>query len=100
MKPFYTWGNVGSIDPGLLKTITITTGVDASQPSGTLSGSIAYETIDAQDLLYNYGKVGGNVQTGFQGAANGYNLRATVGTKLSDYSGLLAYVSYTDRDDY
>lgn len=93
-------GNAGSIDPGLLKTVTITTGVDASQPSGTLSGSIAYETIDAQDLLYSYGKVGGNVQTGFQGAANCYNLRATIGTKLSDYSGLLAYVSYTDRDDY
>lgn len=93
-------GNAGSIDPGLLKKVNVATGADASQSSGALGGSISFETIDAQDLSYEFGKVGGKVSVGTYGAANSYVTRAIVGTKLTPSVGILAAVSYNDENDY
>lgn len=93
-------GNAGSIDPGLLKKVSVATGADASQSSGALGGSISFETIDAQDLSYKYGKVGGKVSAGTYSASNGYVTRAILGIKLNPYIGLLVSGSLDDQNNY
>lgn len=93
-------GNISSIDPSLLKQVKVSTGTDASQTSGGLGGSISFETIDAQDILTETKKIGGNISVGFISASNGYNTRATLGGKLNKYTGLLASASLDDQDDY
>lgn len=93
-------GNVSNVDPGLLKKVNIATGADASQSSGALGGSIAFETIDAQDLAYNHGKVGGKLSIGAYSAQNGYTTSGIIGGKLSSSIGLLAAVSHNDLDAY
>lgn len=93
-------GNAGSIDPGLLKQVSVSTGSDATHGSGGLGGSISFETIDAQDLQYLYGNIGGRISTGLISASNGYVARATIGTKINPHIGLLISASIDDQNDY
>lgn len=93
-------GNTESIDPGLLKQVSVSTGSDATNGSGGLGGSISFSTIDAQDLDYRYGKVGGKISTGVTGASNGSVTRGILGTKFNEYLGLLVAASYDKQNDY
>ena len=93
-------GNAGSIDPGLLKRVDVSTGSDATRGSGGLGGNIALKTIDAQDLSYRYGKIGGRISTGLVSVSNGYVTRATVGTEITPHIGLLLSASLDDQNNY
>lgn len=93
-------GNAGSIDPGLLKEVSVSTSSDATLGSGGLGGSISFSTIDAQDLDYRYGKIGGKISASVTGASNGYVPRAILGTKFNEYLGLLIAASYDKQNNY
>jgi len=93
-------GNAGSIDPGLLKQVSVSTGSDATHGSGGLGGSISFETIDAQDLKYRDGKLSGKISAGLVGVSNGYVIRGILGTKINPYIGVLVSASLDDQNNY
>lgn len=93
-------GNAGSIDPGLLKQVSVSTGADATKGSGSMGGSISFETIDAQDLQYKHGNLGGKISSGLTGASAGHVSRVILGSKLSPHMGILAAASNDDQDNY
>ncbi len=93
-------GNAGSIDPGLLKQVDVSTSSDASHGSGGLGGNIVFRTIDAQDLPCRYGNIGGRVSAGLVSVSNGSVTRAAVGAKITQNIGLLVSASIDDQNNY
>ncbi len=87
------------IDPGLLKAVRVDPGVaPADVGANALAGSVAYETLDARDLLTEGDNFGGRVRLEY--TSNG----ASFGTSLTLFgrSGgfeALGYLKYADGDD-
>ena len=93
-------GDIGSIDPSLLKRVEVQTGSSADAGPGALGGSVRFETVDAQDLLDDGRSAGatvtgayGSVDRSWQGGFSTYGL-------LDDSLGILAHFSAQDRANY
>ncbi|KHG33990.1 TonB-dependent receptor [Sulfurospirillum sp. MES] len=93
-------GDIGSIDPSLLKSVEVSTIAGADKGNGALGGSIAFETVDAQDLLRKDQDVGAAIRGGYYSASEGYSGGTSVYGRLSDNSGLLVDVSGVHQEDY
>ncbi len=93
-------GDVGSIDPSLLKSVEVSTIAGADKGNGALGGSIAFETVDAQDLLRKDQDLGAAIRGGYYSASDGYGGGASVYGRINDKSGLLIDVSGVHQDDY
>ncbi|MGM0623801.1 MAG: TonB-dependent receptor domain-containing protein [Campylobacterota bacterium] len=93
-------GGLSNIDTELLKSVKVDAGVGAADNgAGSLGGSIAFETVDAQDLLQRDKNVGAFVKSGFGSVDNSYkNSVALYGAK--EGIGLLVYGSKGDAKDY
>lgn len=78
------------IDPGLLKTVRIETGVGpADVGPGALGGSIAYETKDARDLLEIGQPFGGYGKLQYDSNSRGLGEVLTVATQQGGFEALL-----------
>lgn len=89
-----------TIDPALLKAVRVDPGVAAADAGpGALAGAIAYETVDAGDLLAPDANVGG-----FGTAQYGLNGNTFIGglSAYGRHNGFegLGYVRYGDGDNY
>lgn len=93
-------GDVGGIDPYLLKRVEVSTIAGADKGSGALGGSIAFETVDAQDLLEKGKEFGTTLRGGYYGASKGKSGGLSVFGKLNPYAGILLDVSGVDQKDY
>jgi len=93
-------GDIGSIDPTLLKKVSVQTGSSADAGPGALGGSIRFETVDAQDLLESGEKVGAIVRGGYGSTDKSWRGSTTVFGKVSDHFGLMGNFSGLDRRDY
>ncbi|MCP4818180.1 MAG: TonB-dependent receptor [Shimia sp.] len=96
---FHHTGNV-LIDPGLLKSVEVSSGLSpADQGLGGLGGAIAYTTKDASDLLEDGDTFGGRFTLG--AGSNGYGLRSSLA--LYGQQGGFDYLLNVTRhsgDDY
>ena len=90
-------GGIARLDPFLLKRITVQS--LGGQGPGALGGSIAFETLDAQDLLDDR-TFGARVRAGYSSVDSAEQLGLTAFGRLGGHAGLLAHVSGADRDDY
>ena len=97
---FQHMGDVGSIDPTLLKSVEVSTIAGADKGNGALGGSIAFETVDAQDLLRKDQDVGATIRGGYYSASEGYSGGASVYGRMNANSGLLVDVSGVHQEDY
>lgn len=88
------------IDPGLLKSVRIETGVGpADVGPGALGGSIAYETKDARDLLAPDQPVGGYLKTTYDTNPGAKGAALTLATRDESVETLM-YASWDNGDDY
>ena len=97
-------GDLGGIDPDLLKQVDIQPGPSADAGPGALGGSIRFDTVDAQDLLAPGKRAGATVRAAYasadearRGAVSAYGM---LGETLDNKLGLLAHVSAVNRDNY
>ncbi|WP_332445200.1 TonB-dependent receptor domain-containing protein [Wolinella succinogenes] len=93
-------GDSFGIDPDLLKQVEVSTLSSADSGGGALGGSIAFETVDAQDLLEGNQKLGMMLRSGYASASDGYRGGTSVYGLLSDHLGILVDVSGQNEDDY
>jgi hemoglobin/transferrin/lactoferrin receptor protein len=78
------------IDPGLLKSVRVETGVGpADVGPGSLGGSIAFETKDARDLLDHGEMFGGYGKLIYDSNAHGFNEILTVATQYEGFEALV-----------
>jgi hemoglobin/transferrin/lactoferrin receptor protein len=94
------FGDIGSIDPSLLKRVAVQTGSSADAGPGALGGSIRFETVDAQDLLEPGQNLGATIAGQYGSVDNSWLGRASAYARLGDAYGLLAHFSGADRRDY
>ncbi|MBN2705158.1 MAG: TonB-dependent receptor plug domain-containing protein [Deltaproteobacteria bacterium] len=71
MNHFQHRGNIGGINPDLLKQVEVQTMPSADQGPGALGGSIRFETVDAQDLLEDNKIVGATLRSGWSSVDRG-----------------------------
>lgn len=97
-------GDLGGIDPDLLKQVDIQPGPSADAGPGALGGSIRFDTVDAQDLLAPGKRAGASVRAAYasadealRGAISAYGMP---GETLDNKLGLLAHVSAVNRENY
>lgn len=97
-------GDLGGIDPDLLKQVDIQPGPSADAGPGALGGSIRFDTVDAQDLLAPGKRAGASVRAAYasadealRGAISAYGM---LGETLDNKLGLLAHVSAVNRENY
>lgn len=93
-------GNIGSMDPALLKQVEVQTGFSADSGPGALGGSIRFETVDAQDLLRSGQQQGLTLRSGYASVDDAVRGGATVYGLLSDEMGLMGHVNAINRNDY
>ena len=93
-------GDIGSMDPSLLKSVEVSTIADADKGNGALGGSISFETIDAQDLLHKNQDLGAAIRGGYYSASEGYSGGASVYGRINDDSGVLVDISGVHQEDY
>lgn len=93
-------GDIGGIDPSLLKSVTISTIAGADSGSGALGGSIVLETVDAQDLLKKGQNLGAILRGGYYSVSDGYSAGASFFGKITDHSGFLFDISGVEQEDY
>ncbi|AFL68914.1 TonB-dependent receptor domain-containing protein [Sulfurospirillum barnesii] len=96
---FQHMGDVGSIDPSLLKSVEVSTIAGADKGNGALGGSIAFETVDAQDLLKEGQELGATLRGGYYSASDGVRGGTSVYGK-SGHVGILLDVSGLNQHDY
>ncbi len=101
MNLFQHRGNIGGLNPDLLKKVEVQTGPGADQGAGALAGSIRFETADAQDLLVADKIMGAALRAGYatvdEGVTKGLSAYLqSAGGKL----GFLAHGSRVDFGDY
>ena len=93
-------GDLGGIDPDLLKQVDIQPGPSADAGPGALGGSIRFDTVDAQDLLAPGKRAGASVRAAYASADEARRGAVSVYGMLGDAVGLLAHVSAVNRDNY
>ncbi|MNM04503.1 Heme transporter BhuA precursor [compost metagenome] len=97
-------GDLGGIDPDLLKQVDIQPGPSADAGPGALGGSIRFDTVDAQDLLAPGKRAGASVRAAYASADEALRGAISVygmpGETLDNKLGLLAHVSAVNRDNY
>lgn len=93
-------GNIGGIDPYLLKQVQVQAGPGAESGPGALGGSIRFETVDAQDLLNEGRNIGATLRTGYSSADKAPSGAATVYGLATDKLGLLAQISAVNTKNY
>lgn len=93
-------GDIGSIEPNLLKKVAVQTGSTADAGPGALGGSIRFETVDAQDLLEPGRNVGAILRGGYGSVDKSWNGGGTAYGLMGDHFGILANFSGLDRRDY
>ena len=93
-------GDLGGIDPDLLKQVDIQPGPSADAGPGALGGSIRFDTVDAQDLLAPGKRAGATVRAAYASADEVRRGAVSVYGMLGNAVGLLAHVSAVNRDNY
>ena len=93
-------GDLGGIDPDLLKQVDIQPGPSADAGPGALGGSIRFDTVDAQDLLAPGKRAGATVRAGYASADEALRGGASVYGMLGNELGLLAHASAVNRENY
>lgn len=97
-------GDLGGIDPDLLKQVDIQPGPSADAGPGALGGSIRFDTVDAQDLLAPGKRAGASVRAAYASADEALRGAISVygmpGETLDNKLGLLAHVSAVNRENY
>ncbi|MEX0139952.1 TonB-dependent receptor [Massilia sp. LMS1-1-1.1] len=93
-------GDLGGIDPDLLKQVDIQPGPSADAGPGALGGSIRFDTVDAQDLLAPGKRAGATVRAAYASADEARRGAVSVYGMLGEAVGLLAHVSAVNRDNY
>jgi len=93
-------GGIGGLDPDLLKSVVVSPGPGADKGAGALGGRIAFETVDAQDLLYSGKDFGLILKSGYASADDSWRGSASVYGLADGWLGILAHVSTEESDDY
>ncbi|MGK5005986.1 TonB-dependent receptor domain-containing protein [Janthinobacterium sp. LB2P70] len=93
-------GDLGGIDPDLLKQVDIQPGPSADAGPGALGGSIRFDTVDAQDLLAPGKRAGATVRAAYASADEARRGAVSAYGMLGNAVGLLAHVSAVNRDNY
>ncbi len=93
LNHFQHRGNIGGINPDLLKRVEVQTMPSADQGPGALGGSIRFETVDAQDLLPSENRVGAVLRGGSSSVDRGEVKGGSVFGRAGEHLGLL--VNYT-----
>lgn len=93
-------GNIGGIDPELLKRVEIEAGPSADAGPGALGGSIRFDTVDAQDLLPAGRRAGAIVRGGYASADDAVRGSSTVYGMVGEHAGVIGHSSAVNRDDY
>ena len=97
---FQHMGDIGGIDPNLLKSVEVSTVAGADKGSGALGGSIVFETVDAQDLLEKGQDLGASLRGGYYSASEGYSGGISIYGKASEHVGILFDASGVSQEDY
>ena len=97
---FQHHGDIGGIDPDLLKRVEVNPGPGADQGPGALGGSIRFETVDAQDLLEPGRRQGATVKTGFASVDDSVRGSTSVYGLLTENLGILGYIAGVNRKNY
>lgn len=94
---FHHSGNL-LINADILKEVDIKVGTD-SVLNGGLSGGVAFETKDAKDLLDSEQQFGARLHANF-GSNDYIGASATLYSQLTDNIDALAYLTYTDKNNF
>lgn len=95
---FYHMGDV-TIDPDLLKQSEVSVGNNSvTLGNDALGGAVAFETVDAADLLKPGQKIGAKLHAGYASNNDEVLTAATVYGKPSDNVDLLAYYGKRDTE--
>lgn len=95
---FYHMGDV-TIDPDLLKAAEVSVGNNSvTLGNDALGGAVAFETVDAADLLRPGQQIGAKLNVGYASNNDELLTSATVYGAPSDNIDLLAYYSKRDRE--
>ncbi|MFW5489767.1 MAG: TonB-dependent receptor plug domain-containing protein [Desulfovibrio sp.] len=94
------FGDMGSLDPSLLKRVSVQTGSSADAGPGALGGSIRFETVDAQDLLGPKETLGASINGQYGSVDNSWLGGATAYALFDDTYGVLAHFTGLDRRNY
>jgi len=100
MNLFQHRGNIGGINPDLLKQVDVQTLPSADQGPGALGGSIKFETVDAQDLLDSGKTIGAIVRGGYSSVDNGNVLGGSAFIKPWEHVGFFFNYTRNDFDKY
>jgi hemoglobin/transferrin/lactoferrin receptor protein len=93
-------GDIGNMDPDILKAVEVQPGPGADRGPGALGGSIVFETADAQDLLEKGKNVGATLRGAYASADKSWLGSGSVYGALNNTYGILAHFSASDRQDY
>ncbi len=97
-KLFYHMGDI-TIDPDLLKQADVSVGNNSvTLGNDALGGAVAFETVDAADLLKPGQKIGAKLKTGYASNNDELLTSATVYGAPTDNIDLLAYYGKRDTD--
>lgn len=92
--------SANAIDPGLLKSVRVDAGVAAADVGPhALGGAIAYETVDAQDLLAEGVDFGGKAALSFDSNGNTFTEMLTLFGRSGNFE-YLGYVKNSNGGDY
>lgn len=95
---FHHTGNV-LMDPALLKQVEVTSGfAPADAGPGALAGSIAYETLDARDLLEGDDPFGGRATVSYGDNGNSFRRGLTLFGQSGGFEWLLSGTRTTGND--
>lgn len=88
------------IDPGLLKSVKVETGVaPADAGPEALGGSITYETKDGKDILDPDETFGGSGRLAYNENTNGFTTNLTLASRIDNFDGL-AYIRHSNGNSY
>ncbi|MEP3198718.1 MAG: TonB-dependent receptor [Lentilitoribacter sp.] len=89
-----------SIDPGLLKAVRVDAGVAAADfGPNAIGGSVAFQTVDALDLLEGDDKFGGYTTLSYDSNSNTFTESVALYGQNAGFD-ILGYFMNTDGDDY